>query len=95
MSDGFSLLPGDVLRVERRYLVDGVVSTTTAQGRFAGVERIGSTEHLVLRDEDGTVRMIPLSSVSEMVLVEAVQREAAAAAAAANAPRASWDPAVA
>lgn len=72
--EGITLAPGDLLRVERRYLVDGVVSTAHAEGRFAGVERVGTSEHLALKDGE-SVRLFPLSSVSEITLVEAVPRE--------------------
>lgn len=84
--EGITLAPGDLLRVERRYLVDGVVSTAHAEGRFAGVERVGTSEHLALKDGE-SVRLIPLSAVSEITLVEAVPREKVAAVAAQD----GWD----
>lgn len=93
MSDSVSLLPGDLLRVERRYLVDGVISMALAEGRYAGVERVGSSELIALRGEDGAVKLIPLSSVSEITLVSLVPRESAHAAPPAGAPPA-WDPGV-
>ena len=85
---------GDLLRVERRVLVDGIVNTTTAEGSFAGVQQVGSSELIVLRGEDGAVRLIPLANVSEITLVKAVQREAPPShPAAPKAP--AWDPGVA
>lgn len=95
MSDSISLLPGDVLRVERRQLVDGVVSTSLAEGRFAGVEHVGTSELIALRGENGEIRFIPLASVSEITLVQAEPRVAAGGAGD-DAPRApAWDPGVA
>lgn len=91
MSDSISLLPGDVLRIERRYLVDGVVSTTTAEGQFAGVERVGSAEYVVIRGEDGETKLIPLANVSEITLVHVVER----APVAEEGGAAAWDPGVA
>lgn len=83
-----TLLPGDVLKVERRYLVDGVLTRATDQGVFAGVQAVGSAEHLVL--EGGRrkgVRLVPLHTISEIKLLKAVPR----------APKAlppAWDPSI-
>lgn len=93
MSDDISLMHGDVLRVERRFMVDGVVSVHLAEGHFAGVERVGTTELLVLRNEAGEVKLIPLASVSEITLVQTVEREPAPQQASATVP--AWDPGVA
>ena len=93
MSDSISLIPGDRLRVERRYLVDGVVNTAMAEGCFAGVQHVGTVEYVVLRDEAGETKLIPLANVSEITLVATTERAAAAEAAAGRAEPA-WDPAV-
>lgn len=96
MSDGVTLLPGDVLRIERRFLVDGVVTTATTEGRFAGVERVGTSEHLVLEADEGqpgAYRLYPLSAISEITLVKAVARATTAPAETPKAP--AWDPGVA
>lgn len=87
-SDGITLLPGDLLRVERRYLVDGVLARATDQGVFAGIQAVGSAEHLVL--EGGRkkgVRLVPLHSISEIKLVKAMPRVG-------KAPPPAWDPAI-
>lgn len=88
MASDLTLLPGDVLKIERRYLVDGVVKTVTDKGRFAGVQIVGSAEHIVIEDRRNAVRMFPLHAVSAITLVEAVPRAPRAAAP-------SWDPGVA
>lgn len=90
-SDGTTLLPGDVLKVERRQLVDGKLARTTDQGTFAGVQSVGSAEHLVL--EGGRkkgVRLVPLHTISEIRLVKAMPRGVPAVAT----PPPKWDPAV-
>ncbi|HVM44614.1 MAG TPA: hypothetical protein VM582_01665 [Candidatus Thermoplasmatota archaeon] len=75
MSDGLTLVPGDVLKIERRYLVDGVVQKQTDQGVFAGVQVVGSAEHIVLeKGKRRTVRLVPLHSVAEITLVKAMPR---------------------
>ena len=93
-SDGISLVPGDLLKIERRFVVDGVVTRVTAKGRFAGVQVVGSAEHLALDDpKRKSVRLFPLSGISEITLVQAVAREAPKCAPAG--PAAAWDPGVA
>lgn len=94
MSDSISLIPGDRLRVERRYLVDGVVNTAMAEGSFAGVQHVGTVEYVVLRDEAGETKLIPLANVSEITLVATTERAAGAAEAAAGRAEPAWDPAV-
>lgn len=76
--DDRGLARGDVLKVERRYVVDGVVTCVTDKGRFAGVESVGSVEHIVVEGKEGT-RMIPLSSVSEIEVVERAKKAATTA----------------
>lgn len=63
---------GDVLKIERRYVVDGALTSVTDEGFFKGVQTLGSTEHLLLEDAaaDG-VRMIPIHSISEIFIVGA------------------------
>lgn len=76
MTDGITLVPGDVLKIERRFLVDGVVQKQTDRGVFAGVQVVGSAEHIVLqKGKRGTVRLVPLHSVAEITLVKAVPRQ--------------------
>ena len=77
LSEERGLSRGDVLKVERRYVVDGVVTCVTDKGRFAGVESVGSVEHIVVEGKEGT-RMIPLASVSEIEVVERAKRVAEA-----------------
>lgn len=76
MSDGLTLVPGDVLRIERRFLVDGVVQKKTDRGVFAGVQVVGSAEHLVIEKggKKRSTRLVPLHSVSEITLVKAMPR---------------------
>lgn len=84
---------GDVLRIERRLTVDGKVETIIANGRYKGVELVGTSEHIVLEDtEQNTLRLFPLSAVSEIAVVEAVPREPPAAGPVPPAPAAPWDP---
>lgn len=96
-STTISLAPGDLLKIERRYVVDGVVTRGTTTGRFAGVQNVGSAEHLVLEcPRRKSVRLFPLHAISEITLVEAVKRERAPdvpGTAAAVVP--AWDPGVA
>lgn len=85
------LAPGDRLKIERRYVVDGELRCVTDEGRFAGIERVGSLEHIVLRDaKSREVRMFPLHAVSEITLVHAARRAKAAPPAALGAG--AWDP---
>lgn len=94
MTTDHSLVPGDLLRIERRYLVDGVLQLVTDHGRFEGVKVVGSAEHLALKDaERKEVRLFPLHAISEITLVKParrvpVRKQRGAATAAA------WDPGV-
>lgn len=87
-SDGITLLPGDLLKVERRYMVDGVLTRTSDQGVFAGVQAVGSAEHLVLEGgKKKGVRLVPIHTISEIKLLKAMPRAPKTAAP-------SWDPSV-
>lgn len=89
-SDDMTLVPGDVLKIERRYLVDGVLQTKTTKGTFAGVQVVGTAEHIVLEaGKRRAMRLVPLHSVSEITLVKAVPRKPKLA------PAPSWDPGIA
>ncbi len=91
-SDELTLVPGDVLKIERRYLVDGVLQKQTTRGTFAGVQAVGTAEHLVINSgKKGAVRLVPLHSVSEITLVKAMPRQPRPELPAAPA----WDPGVA
>lgn len=91
MSSELSLVPGDVLKVERRFVIDGTLKRSVDQGTFAGVQVVGTAEHLVLEGgKKGTTRLLPLSSVSEITLVKAVPRPPPVTPA-----RPSWDPGIA
>jgi hypothetical protein len=68
-----SLYLGDKIRVERRYVVDGVLTCVSDEGAFNGVQYLGSLEHLLLEDKEG-VRMIPLPTISEITVTQAAQR---------------------
>jgi hypothetical protein len=95
-STSISLAPGDLLQIERRFVVDGVVTTQTDQGRFAGVQAVGSAEHLALECATrNAVRLFPLHAIVEITLVEAVRRETPAPAPSGPAAAAAWDPGVA
>jgi hypothetical protein len=84
---------GDVLRIERRYLVDGVVQKLTDEGRFAGVQSVGTSEHLVLEDDQkAEVRLFPLTAISEITLLKPLPR---APPVAASSGPAGWDPGIA
>lgn len=83
------LVPGDVLRVERRYVLDGHLKRVTDKGRFAGIQTVGSAEHIVLEDDRKGVRMLPLHAISEIRLVTAAPRREAVP------ETAAWDPGVA
>ncbi|HEX2021342.1 MAG TPA: hypothetical protein VHH36_01405, partial [Candidatus Thermoplasmatota archaeon] len=72
--DAISLHPGDLLRVERRFLVDGVVTTALSEGRFAGVRVLGTSEHLALEGGGEEVKLIPLTAVSEITIVQSAPR---------------------
>lgn len=97
-AQGFGLVPGDRLRIERRYVVDGHLTSVTDEGAFQGVERVGSHEHLVLKDGKRGVRMFPLVAIAEITVVKPARRakDAQAAGEAAPAtPASAWDPSVA
>lgn len=66
---------GDKVRVERRFIVDGELTTVEDRGVFHGVQAMGSVEHLLLETK-GEVRLIPIPSISEIVL-EGVREKAA------------------
>lgn len=92
-SDASPLNPGDLLRIERRYVVDGQLTCVMDEGKFVALERIGSAEHLVIKDGKD-VRMFPLHAIAEIKLVKAKRRSSKAVletAAAAAVPLA-WDP---
>ncbi len=72
-----SIRLGDALKIERRYVVDGILTCITDEGRFHGVQQIGSAEHLILDDPKQGVRMIPLPSISEILLVAGAAGEGA------------------
>lgn len=92
MTDGITLVPGDVLKIERRFLVDGVPQTKTQRGVFAGVQSVGSSEHIILASAKSKgVRLVPLHSVSEITVVKAMPRKPQKEEPAAPA----WDPSVA
>lgn len=61
---------GDLIRLERRYVVGGKVTSLSDSGTFLGVASVGSIEHLVIDDVDER-RLIPLDSVSEIQILEA------------------------
>lgn len=88
MSQEITLVLGDVLRIERRYLVDGVVQKVTDEGVFAGVHAVGSAEHLVLEGEAKEVRLFPLTAISEITVLKALPRVS-------HAPPPGWDPGIA
>lgn len=76
MSNELTLVPGDVLRIERRFVVDGVLQTKTDRGVFAGVQIVGSAEHIVLEGGEGvTARLVPLITVTEIGVEQAVPRQ--------------------
>lgn len=82
MTDGMTLIPGDVLKIERRFVVDGVMQKQTDRGVFAGVQAVGSAEHIVIESgKKRAVRLVPLHSVSEITVVKAMPRRPKEAAA--------------
>lgn len=64
---------GDRIRVERRFVVEGRLTSVMDAGVFHGVQSMGSTEHVLL-ERQGEVHLIPLPSISEIVLEEAAQK---------------------
>jgi len=64
---------GDKIRVERRFVVDGKLTSVCDAGVFHGVQAMGSTEHVLLEDK-GEVHLIPLPSIAEIVLVESAPK---------------------
>jgi hypothetical protein len=98
MSTEVGIAPGDVLRIERRYVVDGQLTCVTDQGRFERIERVGSSEHIVLRDaKSKKTRLFPLHAIAEITLVRVGARkgkkaETALAEAATPEPAYGWDP---
>jgi len=69
---------GDTIRVERRFVLDGQMTCVADKGVFHGVQAMGSVEHILIECK-GEVRLIPLQSVSEIVLEEAAPRGPGAA----------------
>ena len=58
---------GDRIRVERKFVIDGVLTSVADKGVFHGIQAMGSIEHLLLESK-GEVRLIPIPSISEIVL---------------------------
>lgn len=84
---------GDHLRIERRYVLDGELTCVTDEGRFQGIERVGSSEHIVLKDaKNKEVRMFPLHAIAEIKLVRAARKRVAKTATTATSQ--TWDPSV-
>jgi hypothetical protein len=67
---------GDRIRVERRFVIDGELQRVADKGVFHGIQAMGSIEHLLLEDK-GEVRLIPIPSISEIVL-EGIKEKATA-----------------
>lgn len=70
MMDDNDMRVGDLIRLERRYVVNGNVTSLSDSGTFLGVASVGSVEHVVIDDVDER-RMIPLDSVAEIQVLEA------------------------
>jgi hypothetical protein len=68
---------GDRIRVERRFVVDGQLTSVADKGVFHGIQAMGSVEHLLL-EAGGEVRLIPIPSISEIVLETARSANAGA-----------------
>lgn len=64
---------GDRIRVERRFVVDGQMSCVADRGVFHGIQAMGSIEHVLLETK-GEVRLIPIPSISEIVLEAAKEK---------------------
>lgn len=91
MSHDMTLVPGDVLKIQRRFIVDGVVQQKTDKGVFAGVQSVGSAEHIVLEGGKRTqVRLVPLTTISEITVVKAMPRQPKVEPAPDARP--AWDP---
>ena len=86
-TEDLTLVPGDELKIEQRYLVDGVIQKRTTRGTFAGVQAVGTAEHIVLAGK--RTRLVPLHSVSEITLVKAMPRKPK------TVPLPLWDPGIA
>jgi len=67
---------GDKIRVERRFVVDGQMSCVADRGVFHGIQAMGSIEHLLL-EAKGEVRLIPIPSISEIVLEQVTEKRQA------------------
>ncbi|MFA5860732.1 MAG: hypothetical protein WDA16_03465 [Candidatus Thermoplasmatota archaeon] len=94
-TESLGISPGDTLRIERRYIVDGQLTCVTDQGRFMGLERVGSSEHIVIRDsKKKELRMFPLHAIAEITLVRAVKRgkKGASDEPQAQGQEQAWDP---
>lgn len=61
---------GDLIRIERRYVVNGNLTSMTDSGTYQGIEAFGTTEHIVI-DDSKEVRLIPLNTISEITLIVA------------------------
>ncbi len=93
---GVAVSPGDVLKVERRYLVGGVVTTITDEGRFGGVELVGTSEHLVLEDTARKeTRLFPMSAISEITVLEHTEVLEVTVEEQVAPTRPPWDPSIA
>ncbi|HEV8359940.1 MAG TPA: hypothetical protein VGR28_05715 [Candidatus Thermoplasmatota archaeon] len=64
---------GDKIRVERRFVVDGRLTCVADKGVFHGIQAMGSVEHILLETKD-EVRLIPIPSISEIVLEAAAKK---------------------
>lgn len=67
---------GDRIRVERRFVVEGKLTSVADKGVFHGVQAMGSVEHILLETK-GEVRLIPIQSISEIVLEGANEKRSA------------------
>lgn len=59
---------GDLIRIERRYVVNGNLTSMTDSGTYQGIEAFGTSEHIVI-DDSKEVRLIPLNTISEITLL--------------------------
>ncbi len=75
-----AVAPGDLLRIERRYVLNGTMTTVTDTGRFRGIETIGTSEHLILQEaRRKSLRLIPMTTIAEITLVRSAPRAEPAA----------------